>query len=79
MSAHGIEDVTQEGTYGHAEVIPATAVTAAQWARAEALKAILSDPAARPRPAATVEMMVNAYATLIIEGAMPNPPAGVAW
>lgn len=59
-----------EITYDNAELVPATAITAAQWARAEAFRAI-GDLDLRGGDA-ELEAKVNAYAELIITGSVPR-------
>lgn len=66
-----------ENTYDTAEAQPATEVTLAQWARAEALKAVLQTNISGRPP--MVALMVNSYAELIISGSMPTPPPGVSY
>lgn len=77
MSAHSFDDL--EITYDNAELVPATGVTAAQWARAEALKAILGAGQRHAGDAGGAAIMVGAYAELIITGSLPEPPPGVRW
>lgn len=57
-----------EMTYENAEAMPHAHLRLAQWARAEALKALMASGRI-PTPAETVAW-VNAYAELIIEGGM---------
>jgi hypothetical protein len=68
------------GTYDAAEAQPATEVTLAQWARAEALKAILSGPmASQPSRLPGIADMVNVYAELIVTGGLPKPKPGTSY
>jgi hypothetical protein len=55
--------------------------TLAQWARAEALKAVMSHPAGATRPAGMreIENQVNILAELIVTGSLPKPPPGVMY
>lgn len=56
------------------------APTIAQWARAQALMAILSGPTdGQPSSVTGVADMVNVYAELIVTGSLPKPPPGVFW
>lgn len=68
-----------ENTYDTAEARPATEVTLAQWARAEALKALLQSDGNIPSRLPGVADMVNIYAELIISGALPTPPPGTSY
>jgi hypothetical protein len=57
-----------------------TEVTLAQWARAQALKAILSGPMnSQPSRLPGVADMVNTYAELIITGSLPAPKPGTSY
>lgn len=75
------DDCTQEGSYGYAEVVPNTELTLAQWARAEALKAVMASNAGAPLPLAAprVRDMVNIYAELIVTGDIPKPAPGTCY
>ncbi len=73
------DDTIEAFDYDEAEGRPASSISAAQWARAEALKAVLSAGTAVAHGAEAVEMMVDAYAHLIIAGGLPKPPPGVEW
>lgn len=53
--------------------------TLAQWARAEALKAIMSNPKGQPLSLSVVADHVNALAELIVTGSLPEPPRGTTY
>ncbi len=52
--------------------------TLAQWARAEALRAVLASPMGALRMD-DISDRVNAFAAMIVEGSVPKPPPGVSW
>lgn len=52
--------------------------TLAQWARAEALKAIMSSDVSR-LARQDVADRVNAFADFIVTGSMPKRPPGISW
>ena len=59
-------------TYDEAENLPATHVRLAQWARAEAAKALLSAQRAADLTRGELDDEINALAHLIIEGNLPS-------
>lgn len=59
-----------ETDYEGSEAVPATAVSVAQWARAQALRAVLA--VGRSINVQQTAEMVNAYAQLIVTGALPS-------
>ena len=64
------------GTMSYDEAEQKPDITLAQWARAQALQALVVAGHLNPSGA---ELMVNAYAELIISGSMPEPPIGMRW
>lgn len=61
-----------ETDYEGSEAVPATAVSVAQWARAQALRALLSLPISDTWNAYAAAAEVNMYAELIVTGALPS-------
>lgn len=62
-------------TYDDAEQTPV--VSASQWARAQALRAITAD--GRPRSLELLTTQASALAEYLISGVLPTPPPGTTW
>jgi hypothetical protein len=53
--------------------------TLAQWARAEAVKAIMSSDIASRLAMQDIAERAHAFADFIVSGSMPKPPPGMSW
>lgn len=73
------KDMANSAGYIAAAVTPQAEVTVAQWARAEALKALMGSRNRGSASTHDLALQVCAWADLIVTGSLPKPPPGVTW